>query len=222
MNIYKILSLLKKYKYFLLAFVILVIGYFCMFSEEEVKADEIKKDISEKVEEEKEQIKIKVDIKGAILNPGVYELENNSRVSDAINYAGGLTPEADTSTINLSKNLYDEMVIIVYTKEEIKEAKKGNTVVKYIEKECVCPKIENNACIENEETQSSDSISGKISLNKATLSELMTLTGIGEAKAKAIIEYREKNSGFKSIDELTKVSGIGKSIYDKIKDNITI
>ena len=120
------------------------------------------------------------------------------------------------------------MVIIIYTKNEIKEMKKGTTTVKYIEKECICPKLENDACIvesvTNVETnieKENDAIS-KISLNNATISELMTLSGIGESKAKAIIEYREKNNGFKSIEELKNVSGIGNSTYEKIKDKITI
>lgn len=181
------------------------------------------------VEEKNEISKIKIDIKGAVNTPGVYELDINSRVGDAINVSGGLTPEADTSVINLSKILKDEMVVIIYTKKEIEEMKKGTTTVKYIEKECVCPKIENDACIEesitNKETENnikSEENSTKISLNKATIKELMTLTGIGESKAKSIIEYREKNNGFKTIDEIKKVSGIGSSTYEKIKDNITI
>ena len=80
--------------------------------EEIVKNEEI-------ILEEKVDSKIKVDIKGAVKNPGVYEVEENSRVSDVINVSGGLTAEADTSVINLSKNVIDEMVIIIYTKDEI-------------------------------------------------------------------------------------------------------
>ena len=116
------------------------------------------------------------------------------------------------------------MVIIIYTKKEIKEMKKGTTTVKYIEKECICPKLENNACIENSITNNDVETKDnqKISINKANLSQLTTLSGIGESKAKAIIEYREKNNGFKSIEELKKVSGIGESTYEKIKDNITV
>lgn len=116
------------------------------------------------------------------------------------------------------------MVIIIYTKEEIKEMRKGSTTVKYIEKECICPKIENNACIETSITNNEENSveTTKVSLNNATLSELMSLSGIGETKAKAIIEYRDKNNGFKSIEELKKVSGIGNSTYEKIKNNITI
>ena len=121
------------------------------------------------------------------------------------------------------------MVIIIYTKKEIQEMKKGTTTVKYIEKECICPKLENDACIdetitnnEDNTTTEKDNVNSKISLNNATLKQLTTLSGIGESKAKAIIEYREKNNGFKNIEELKKVNGIGNSTYEKIKDKITI
>ena len=172
------------------------------------------------------KLKIKVDIKGAVKNPGVYEVEENSRVSDVINISGGLTNEADTSIINSSKNVEDEIVIIIYTKAEINEMKKGNTSVKYVEKECVCPKIENDACIENKvdniPSNNSNPSNNKISLNKASLDELMTLDGIGEKKAQAIIDYRNKNNGFKKVEEILEVDGIGSATYEKIKDRLTL
>lgn len=182
----------------------------------------------------------KVDIKGAVVHPGVYEVEEEARVEDVILKSGGLTEEADTSVLNLSKAVKDEMVIIIYTKKELESMRKGNTTIKYIEKECICPKLENNACIEekitNEENQSNDdnsansanqaneskSSNGKISLNKASITELTKLTGIGEKKAQAIIEYRNQNGGFKTIEEITKVSGIGVSTFEKIKDQLTL
>ena len=80
--------------------------------------------------------------------------------------------------------------------------------------------IENDACIEPEtsiETQTS-----KISINNASLEELMTLSGIGEAKAKSIIEYREQNGGFNSIEDIKNVTGIGDALFDQIKENITL
>lgn len=165
--------------------------------------------------------KIKFEIKGAVNNPGVYEIESGKRVNDAIELSGGLLKNADISNTNLSKNITDEMVIIIYTKEEIASMTTGNTTIKYIDKECICPVIENNSCIENKITNFEVEESNKISLNKATLEELMTLKGIGESKAKAIIEYREKTP-FKSIEEITNVKGIGKAMFEKIKDNISI
>jgi len=213
----KIILLVKKYKFILIVLVVLIISFILLLpnNKEEIIENNIE---VEEIGTIDEMSKIKVDIKGAVNNPGVYELDSNTRVVDAINISGGLTKDADTSVINLSKNLFDEMVIIIYTQKEIKEAKSGSMVIKYVEKECICPEIENNACIENEVNNDTN---GKISLNKASLSELMTLSGIGEAKAKLIIEYREKTP-FKDIGEIMNIKGIGNSIYEKIKDDITI
>ena len=218
---------LKKYIWIII--IVLLVIVFIIFnkdSEEIQLEEEIIKTEENILEEEKIVSEIvKVDIKGAVKNPGVYEVEENSRVSDVIDISGGLTNEADTSVINLSKNVVDEMVIIIYTKDEINEMKKGSTSIKYIEKECICPKLENDACIENiidnVPDNNSSSTSGKISLNNASLDELMTLDGIGEKKAQAIIEYRKKHS-FKSIEEILEVDGIGTATYEKIKDRLTI
>ena len=223
---------LKKYIWIvLIVFVLLLFVFIKDDSTEEVILEENNLELKEENIEEVNNIKIKVDIKGAVKNPGVYEVDENSRVSDVINISGGLTSEADTSVINLSKNVIDEMVIIIYTKDEINEMKEGSTSIKYIEKECVCPKLENDACIEdkidnipNNENNSNDKneANGKVSLNKATLDELMTLDGIGEKKAQAIIDYRNKNNGFKTIEELLEVDGIGSTTYEKIKDRLTL
>lgn len=166
---------------------------------------------------------IKVEIKGFVNNPGVYEIEKGKRVEDAIELSGGLLENADISVTNLSKILTDEMVIIIYSNEEINEMKKGSTSIKYIDKECVCPKIENNTCIENPITniEINSESSGKVSLNSASLEELMTLNGIGESKAKLIIEYRNKTP-FKSIEEITNIKGIGQATYEKIKDQLSL
>ena len=213
---------LKKYIWIILIIILLIIF---LSKDKEVKLEEEIVKNEETILEEEVDLKIKVDIKGAVKNPGVYEVEENSRVSDVIKISGGLTKDADTSVINLSKNVVDEMVIIIYTKDEINEMKKGSTSIKYIEKECICPKLENDACIENiidnVPDNNSSSTSGKISLNNASLDELMTLNGIGEKKAQAIIEYRKKHS-FKSIEEILEVDGIGTVTYEKIKDRLTI
>lgn len=174
---------------------------------------------SEKVEIESIRRTISVDIKGAVLNPGVKTIEKGSTVSDLIELSGGLLDTADTSTINLSKQLDDEMVVIVYTKDEIKQLSSGNNAIKVVEKECYCPVIQNNGCITEDFTKVEQT--NKISLNKATKEELMTLKNIGSTKADAIIEYREKHE-FKTIEELMNIKGIGQATFEKIKDNITI
>ena len=225
----------KKYIWIIFIILLLVIFTFLGKVDEDIQLEEEIIKTKENTLEEKtiieEVTRIKVDIKGAVKNPGVYEVEKNSRVSDVINISGGLTNEADTSVINLSKNVVDEMVIIIYTKDEIEEMKKGSTSIKYIEKECICPKLENDACIEDKidnipnnenDSNNKNEVTGKVSLNKATLDELMTLDGIGEKKAQAIIDYRDKNNGFKSIEEILEVDGIGTTTYEKIKDQLTL
>ena len=169
---------------------------------------------------------ITVEIKGAVKYPNVYKLKEGSIVYDLLEESGGLLENSDTSVNNLAKRLHDEDVVIIYTKDEIKELTKGITAVKYIEKECICPKITNNSCLDKiyikDKTDSLININKKISLNSSTKEELMTLKGIGESKAIKIIEYRDKNNGFNSIEEIMNVTGIGKSIYEKIKDYITL
>lgn len=160
-----------------------------------------------------------VDIKGAVKNPGVYEVSSNSRIIDVIKKAGNLKKNADTSIINLSKKVKDEMYIIIYTKEELSDYKEkilpSSKIVKEVEEKIICPDTDNDGCINN------SSSSYKININNASLSELSSLTGIGEGKAKKIIEYREKNK-FENIEDIKNVPGIGNSLYEKIKDNIEI
>ena len=161
---------------------------------------------------------IYIDIKGSVANPGVYKLNSDARVMDAIEASGGITADANTRFINLSKKLYDGDVIVIYSNKEIKEAQKEKVV--YIDTPCVCEEVKNDACYkeEGEENKSND----KININTASLEELKTLAGIGEAKAKSIIDYRNNNGNFKSIEDIKKVNGISESIYAKIKENITI
>lgn len=166
------------------------------------------------------ELEVKVDIKGAINVPGIYSLKTTSRVIDVIEKAGGLTENADTSVINLSKKLTDEMVIIIYTKAEVRSFEQTKEKETLVQNKCNQKDdnaLKNDACI----TQSSETPK-KISINTGTLQDLMTLTGIGEAKAKDIISYREKNGPFKSIDDLTKVSGIGENTLAQIKENLTL
>lgn len=178
-------------------------------------------DISNNIKDSEEDEFYLVDIKGAINNPGVYKVLVGTRVNDVINMAGGLTDNADTSLINLSKLVIDEMVIIIYTKDEVQNSNLVNTVIKVVEKECVCPNIENDSCINDKITDTITNGSGKVNINTASMGELSKLDGIGESKAQAIIKYREENGNFKTIEDITNVSGIGSSVYEKIKDNIT-
>lgn len=141
--------------------------------------------------------KIIVDVKGAVTNPGVYELIQGERVFHAIEKAGGFVEDANKNVINLALLLEDEMVIYVPSNVE--------------EELGVQPMI-----------SSFSQSDGKININKATSEELQKIPGIGPAKAAAIISYREEFGKFKNIDELTRVSGIGKKTVEKIAEFIVV
>lgn len=163
----------------------------------------------------KEISKIYIDIKGNVNNPGVYELEEGKRVIDAINASGGLKKGSNTRFINLSKVLEDGDVIVIYSNQEIEDAKKSNII--YVDSPCVCEEVKNDACYKEENNENN-----LININTATKEDLMTLSGIGDAKAQNIIDYRTNNGNFNSINDLVNVSGISETIFSKIKENITI
>lgn len=200
---------------------------------EEVKVDNLIVDNSFNEEEVKEETStIKVDIKGAVKKPGVYELDSNSRVIDAINIAGGLTTKASTKYINLSKKLSDENIIIISKTTELKKVEEKTN----IEEITINTSTSNDASIKMEDLITNEVVEETkeevketttettkvVNINTATKEELMTLSNIGEAKAIKIIEYRTTNGNFKSTDEIKNVSGIGDKLYDSIKENITI
>lgn len=173
-------------------------------------------------DEEKEEIiteaveTIFIDIKGEIKYPGVYEMQLGDRVIDAVQMAGGFTDEATTDNVNLSKRLKDETVIIIpsYLKNYDNITIKNDYEID-----------SNDDIVQSEETENDEKIessSNLININTASVVELMSLDGIGESKAKAIIEYRDINGDFENILDIKNVSGIGESIYEKIKDYITV
>ena len=175
--------------------------------------------IKEKDKEKEVEIEYKVDIKGAINLPGIYSMKSTSRVIDVINEAGGLTETADTSVINLSKKIIDEMVIIIYTKEQVSNFTKVKEAEKIIQDKCNQPdenSLKNDACIKTEE------ITSKVSINNSTKDQLMTLQGIGESKANDIIKYREENGPFNTIEDIKNVPGIGDNLFAQIKEDITL
>lgn len=159
-----------------------------------------------------------IDIKGSVKKPGVYEFKENMRVIDAINMAGGLKKNANTNNINLSQKLTSEMVIYVYSDNEIKNGNNAlscNTI-------CETNVIEVNNCIEETKNSSNSNVNNLININTANIDELQTLSGIGETKAKNIIDYRIEFGEFKSIEEIKNISGIGDALFEKIKDKITV
>ena len=188
-----------------------------MFNEEGDSGMESTKKISgksETVNEEKNQDEkaerknIVVEIKGEVVKPNVYTLAENSRVNDIIEKAGGLTSEANINNINRASLLSDGECI----------------VIRNINDKDVDMQEENLNSKVNTLSQGGSSVSSgdSININTASKDELKTLSGIGDTKAEAIIEYRDSNGGFKSIDELKNVSGIGEGTLNKIREKINI
>ena len=146
--------------------------------------------------EDKHDEKIFVDVKGAVKHPGVFETTKDKRVKDLIEEAGGLLDDADTSTLNLSQKVKDQMVIYV-----LKHGEKPKQI---------------------SDGGSSSSNTDVININTANKERLMKISGVGKTKAEAIISYREKNGDFKKKEDITKVRGIGKATFEKIKDKIEV
>lgn len=142
---------------------------------------------------------IVVEIKGEVKRPDVYTLSENAIVKELIEAAGGLTENANLSNINRAKKLQNHELVYITNKNDI--TKEGN--------------------IPNTESNTSQGISNNIvNINTATLDQIKTLNGIGDSKAKSIIEYREKNGGFKSKEDIKNVSGIGEKMFERIKEQI--
>ena len=150
---------------------------------------------------------IYVHIAGEVSNPGMYELKQDARVSDAIDAAGGLTENADQLSINLARQVTDGEQIVV---QAYIEAEPGNS--------------ESTGASGRGLPSSSNTevLSSKVNINIASASELTTLDGIGESTAAKIIAYRQANGSFASIEDIKKVSGIGDRKYEAIKDRITV
>ena len=232
-----------NYKKFILPGILLIIMlvefvylFYILDDKKDVIKEENKTILNDKtIEKTKENITstgtIYVDIKGNVLNPGVYTLDSGSRVIDVVTQAGGFIEGANTRFINLSKVLNDGDVIVIYSNAEIEEAKKSKII--YVETPCICEEVKNDACItQNVEVEEpnipdnavipEDNNNGKININTATSEELQTLSGIGESKAQAIIDYRNTNGPFNSIEEIVNVSGISENLFAKIKEDITV
>ena len=142
---------------------------------------------------------------GAVNAPGVYELPEGARVFEALELAGGVTGEAAQELVNQARTAEDGERIYMPTREEAERSVSGAGAAGAWDSL-------------NEETAGN----GKININTAGMDELMTLTGIGEAKAQSIISHREKNGNFQSIEELMEIEGIKEGVFNKIKDDITI
>ena len=166
---------------------------------------------------------IVVHVSGAVNIEGIVELEAGSRIANAIEKAGGVKENADMTDINLAYPLEDGMKIHIPTKEETGANKNNeNTLAEsYVTSSSggVNSKEATNSTQGNSTTSTS---SKKVNINTASQEELDSLPGIGPSIASKIIDYREQNGKFNSVEEIKEVSGIGEAKYEKIKDSITI
>lgn len=176
---------------------------------------EVKKDDSQPSEQNTEESKPPltkqqfVDLKGAVKQPGVYSFSPNDRINDLLQKAGGLLPTADQNRINLAQTLVDGMMVWIPAKSD--KASPSSL-----------PAANVPASITVDSQPDLAQPPQKVNINTATQETLMTLSGIGETRAKAIISYRQKQSGFQSTEQLQEIEGIGEKLFVKIKDKVTV
>ncbi|HEP1806863.1 TPA: helix-hairpin-helix domain-containing protein [Streptococcus suis] len=168
--------------------------------EQTSSSSELVEETSAEASEEPSQLV--VDVKGAVAKPGLYTLEAGARVNDAVEAAGGLTSQADPKSINLAQKLSDEAVVYVASKDENISVVASTTA---------------SSAMSQEEKSTS-----LVNLNTATEADLQTISGIGAKRAADIIAYREANGGFKSVDDLNNVSGIGDKTMESIRPYVTV
>ncbi|HIY19314.1 MAG TPA: helix-hairpin-helix domain-containing protein [Candidatus Blautia avistercoris] len=206
------MKLKKKLLLLLLGYVLFVEG--CsdteaeIFTEEEISAEQ-PEELTQEVSPVPGQTPavtpvqtIYVDVGGAVNKPGVYQLKSGARIYEAIEKAGGFTPEAEPESINQAQMAQDGEQILVLTKEEFQAQGVPQT------------QAAGQSPAQGQE--------GKVNINTADETQLQTLSGIGQSRAEAIIEYREKNGGFSSVEEIMNVDGIKEGIFEKIKDEIVV
>lgn len=186
-------GLLKKIG--ILAVVAIIAGT-VMFSNNNKKSKEVSTESESLVIEETVVDKVWVDIGGEVKSPKVVELDDGSRVQDAIDAAGGLTSEADITNLNRAALVNDGDKIYV-------------------------PAVGDESGASGSTSGGVSTTGGKVNINTADSEELQTITGVGPATAEKIISYRESNGRFKVIEDIKNVSGIGDKTFDKMKESIT-
>lgn len=140
---------------------------------------------------------IQVHIAGEVKKPGVYKMESGSRIIDGINAAGGFTEKANQASLNLAKTLDDGEQIVVES-------------------------IEKSTSTSNTQNPDNGTNNGKININTADATQLQSLSGVGPSTAQKIIDYRNANGKFKTIEDIKKVSGIGEKTFAKFADKICV
>ncbi len=226
----------------LLIVVIGFLGYFVVAKDENTTSSDLAFSTPVSNDNETEEIPeeiqktFKVDIKGAVKNPGVYEITEGAIVNDVINLAGGFKSNAYKDGINLSKKVSDEMVIFVYSKENKTNTQNQTQSQQVATQICTVPTYDITECVLDSESvievgSSDNSTSDKspganeslvVNINTASVSQLTSLSGIGASKAQAIVQYRLEHGNFKTIEDILNVSGIGEAVFAKIKNYITV
>ena len=227
----KKLNLKQKKIIAIILIILVIIAYYYLYlknSTEEISNQDLEvnntQESNQTNETEKEtEETIVVHISGAVNIEGIVELEAGSRIANAIEKAGGVKENADMTDINLAYPLEDGMKIYIPTKEETEANKNNENMVdeSYVTSSSggVSSKEDTNSTQGSSKSTTSNE---KVNINTATQEELDTLPGIGPSIASKIIDYREQNGKFNSIEEIKEVSGIGDAKYEKIKDSITI
>lgn len=218
-------GLSAKQKFILILSAIIVLGLFGLYLYTSNKNDGynydniISEDSIENNAEETQETKenetrentIVVHITGAIKNEGIVEVPENSRIKDIVDEAGGLTEDADLTNVNLAYKVKDGQKIYIPRKSDMENNEEETIITS-----------ENGEDIIVDYGEEENVNNGKININTATKTELEGLNGIGEGTADKIIEYREANGKFNSIEEIKNVSGIGDAKYENIKNDICV
>ena len=154
-------------------------------------------------EQDSDVRQVGVDVEGAVASPGLYLVSADARVNDAVAAAGGMTSDADRQRVNLAQKVEDGMQVYVPSHEE-------------------APAATGTTTTGAGQASSSGASKGKVNLNTASAEELQTLSGIGPSLSQRIIDYRQANGPFKSVDDLRKVSGIGDTRFKNLKDLVCV
>lgn len=171
--------------------------------EDEAAAQKAEKDSDISTEDRNPDEEIYVFVCGQVMTPGVYKLPADSRIYQAIEAAGGLLETAAGDCINQAELMKDGQRIYIPTAEEVQSGAF-------------------KAADGNDDNPAASASDGRVNLNTASKEELMTLTGIGERKAEAILQYRDANGSFRSVEDLMQVDGIKEGTFEKIKDDIAV
>ncbi len=154
--------------------------------------------LAEEARDVTQEVYVCVYVCGAVGSPGVYEVPEGSRLYEVVELAGGMLEEADEVYLNLAREVKDGEQIVILTTEQT---------------------LDLDGSVRTEDTER---MKGFVNINTASVEELTTLSGIGESRAEAIVEYRESHGDFQTIDAIMQVSGIKEALFAKIKDKITV